>query len=350
MRWHLFILAVFVAGSVLLMQVGCREETRPALEGRFKAPPEVEKEGPSIKFAKVVHDFGEVGPRTSSTCEFKFTNTGNRLLKVEPVQTCCGVRARLDKKDGEYAPGESGIVKVTYNSDKRLGSTMKPLFVHSNDKTRPSVKLTIYAKIAAKVAYKPKQLRLLLEDSSADCPEIELVSLDGQPFAIESFRATAGGIIADYDSSVKAKKHIIQPKIHIEALQKHIRGHIEIKLTHPGCRKVTIPFDVLPIFQIDPSSIIVFNAEPEKPIKRVLWVANNLGEDFEVESASSENGLVSVLSRERIENLCKFELEIMPPADASKKRFEDVFHINIKDGKKLSIRCRGFYSKNKENP
>jgi hypothetical protein len=40
-------------------------------------------------------------------------------------------------------------------------------------------------------------------------------------------------------------------------------------------------------------------------------------------------------------------LEIMPPAEEGKNRFDDIFNVNIKDGQKLTIICRGFYLRKK---
>ena len=354
-----YFLTVFVVGCILLLQVGCQEQTGGAPEPETvvtepKLPispvepepiPEVGQKGPRITFEKVVHDFGAVGPGTKNVCEFKFTNTGDSLLKIGEIHTCCGVRAWLDKKEGGYVPGESGTVTVRLGLSRQRGSVKKSIFVPANDKTKDGVKLTIKAKVAPKVAYEPKQLKLSLDDEGAGCPEIRVTSLDGQSFAIKSFKATTYGITADYDSSLEATSHVIRPKINAKRLRTHLRGNISIKLTHPGCDTVTIPFEVLSRFKIDPPSIILFDAEPEKAIPKVVWLLNNYGEDFEVESVSSEKGIIKVLSRERVGKRYKFELEITPPADKSKKRFSDVFHINIKGGKKLRVDCSGFYAK-----
>lgn len=355
MKRHWLILTVFVVGCILLFQVGCQKQVgqppEPPTVSVQPEPvpepvPEPTKERPRITFEKVVHDFGEVGPGAKNVCEFKFTNTGDGLLKIEKVGTCCGIRGSLDKKGKAYMPGESGTVTIRYNAGKLPGSIKKQISVYSNDKARHIVKLTIKAKTVVKVVHEPKELKLLLNHDNAGCPEIKLTGLDNRPFAIKRFKATTRGITADYDSSIKAKSHIIQPKVDINKLRKRSRGHIEITLTHPKCRTVIIPFEVLPEFKIDPPSIVLFNTKPKKSIKKVVWLLNNYGEDFEVESVSSKKGIIKVLSQEKVDNRYKFELEITPPADTGKKRFTDVFYMNIKGGEKLRVYCSGFYSRN----
>ncbi|HDZ69236.1 MAG TPA: DUF1573 domain-containing protein [Phycisphaerales bacterium] len=362
MKRNCLILTVLVAGAVCLLQIGCQEqsEVAPKSQPDLTSPrsaispagaqvtePEANEPEPKITFEKVVHDFGEVGPETKNICEFKFTNTGDGPLKITKVTKTCGCTPYTLEKT-EYAPGESGILKVKYNSSKRPGLTTRRLFMSSNDKNNPKVALTIKAKIVLKVDYEPKRLNLLLGDENADCPEITIRSLDNQPFAIKGFKSTANSITIDYDGSVKAMKFVLQPKVNMEKLQKSMNGRIEISLTHPQVDTITIPFNALPEFKISPPALIVFNAEPQKPVTKQVWILNNYEEDFEVESVSSKKNIIRVLSQEKVGNRYKFELQIMPPAAEGKARiFTDVFFVNIKGGEKLEIACRGFYARKK---
>jgi hypothetical protein len=85
----------------------------------------------------------------------------------------------------------------------------------------------------------------------------------------------------------------------------------------------------------------------EKPITREMWVLNNYGEDFEIESTSSQEGTIKVLSQEKIENRYKLMLEITPTAGEKSRRafFTDTLFINIKGGEKLKVICRMFIRK-----
>jgi hypothetical protein len=315
---------------------------------KTKTTPEANKPGPKITFEKVVHDFGEVGPRTRHSCEFKFTNTGDGLLQIGRIKpSCFGCTVtKLSKK--EYTPDESGTLKVTYSSSKRSGLERKYVFVYSNDKARPSVTLTVKAKIVPKVSYQPERLNLSLKGGNADCPKITLTSRDNQPFAITQFKSTANSITADFDASVKKTKFVLEAKVDMEKLRRGLNGSISISLTHPECRTVTIPFITRPRFKITPLSIYILNAEPQKPIKRKVWIFNNYGEDFEIESALPQKGIIKVLSQEKVRSGYQFEVEITPPAaEGGKRFFKDVFVVNIKGGEKLQITCRGFYNSRK---
>lgn len=372
MNRNCLILAAFAVGCLLLLQAGCQKEAKapegsktvllrqsagpnePAIgpvktktvPGANKPPAATHRgEGPKIAFEKVIHDFGEIGQRTNNSCEFKFTNTGDGLLKIGRVQACCGFSARLKVNKKEYAPGESGTVIVTFRASTFRGTLRKYQYVNSNDKARPRVTLTVKAKIVPKVSYQPERLNLTLKDPNAGCPKITLTSRDNQPFAITQFKSTANSITADFDASVKKTKFVLEAKVDMEKLRRGLNGSISISLTHPECRTVTIPFITRPRFKITPLSIIILRAEPQKPTKRKVWIFNNYNEDFEIELASSQKGIIKVLSREKVRSGYQFEVEITPPAAEGKKTiFTDVFFVKIKGGERLQIRCRGFYN------
>lgn len=370
MKRNCLILIVLIVASACLLQIGCEEQqavetekskpeltvSKPATDSaKAETAPKSGKRGPEITFEKVVHDFGGIGPGSKNVCEFKFTNTGSSLLKITKVSKTCGCTPYILVKK-EYEPGESGVLKVKYNASRWPGSTSKHLFVSSNDETKPRVELTIKANIVSKVDYQPKRLDLSLNKENAGCPAITIRSLDGQLFSIKQFkvvgrfRPTEEPITADYDSSVKATEFVLQPKVDIEKLQKGLNGRIEITLTHPENSVVAIPFRALPRFKITPPSLIVYKAEQGKPVTKKVWILSNYDEDFEVESTSTQEGAIKVLSQEKKDNRYKFELEITPPvAEKGRKSiFTDMFFVDIKGGERLTIACRVFYLRKAE--
>jgi hypothetical protein len=147
------------------------------------------------------------------------------------------------------------------------------------------------------------------------------------------------------DSSVKATKFVLNAKVDMEKLQKNLKGRISINLTHPQCDLLTVLFDVLPKFTINPPLIIVFDAEPQKPIVRKVSVLDNYGGDAQVESVSSKENTVRVLRQAKIRNGYQFEVEITPPPAEGKTQFTDTLFINIEGEERLGIICRGFYSR-----
>jgi len=354
------ILGVLV-GCALFLQDGCRENNavglqsgRPAAAAAQEDKPlqtqpvaEAKKSGPQIEFEKKVHDFGSLPPDTWYVCEFKFRNTGDELLKLGKIKSTCGCTVpRLSKN--QYEPGESGVVRVKYHSQRRPGRTTRHLIVLSNDKNNPRITLSVEANIELKVKYEPKTLDLVLDKDNAGCPRITLKSLDARAFAIRRFKSTLDCITADYDPSVRAVELVIEPKVDMKKLKMRLRGSVDIDLTHPGCKTINIPFKTLPMFKLSPPSVVIFDADPQKSIKKQVLLKCNYARSYEVESASSQKGIIKVLSREKVGDRYRFELEITaPPATGKPKLFTDVLSIKMRSGEKVDLVCRGFYSKAK---
>ena len=381
-RW---LIATVIVSCVLLGQVGCNEavtvpeegeselsvsqaavkpakaqqqkaepKPKPAVSKVMTEPakteikPKAEEAAPKIVFEKEVYDFGQIAPRTKNNCEFKFTNAGRGPLKIEKIKSSCGCTVpELTKK--EYASGESGSIKVAYRTGSHPGSRKRYITVPSNDKARPTVRLTIKARIVAKVDYEPKSMKLLLNKENAGCPKITLRSVDEQAFSIKHIKSTGNCISAEFDPSVKARRFVLDAKVDVEQAKKLSNGTINIGLTHPQAHTVSIRFSVLKRFRLNPPTLSLVKAEPAVAIRRKLYVINNYGEDFEIESARSEKGIIKIVNQKKILNKkgvgdrYSFDLEITPPPAEGKRRFSDVFVVKIKGGETLRARCNGFY-------
>jgi len=349
-----YLILVFI-GGVLLFQLGCQEKNIPVVElpdeaqeavaatpEKAEAEPREVNPEPIITFEKTVDDFGEVGLTSDKkVAEFKFTNTGTGLLEIKEVERCCGVVTKVDKK--QYSPGESGVVTAEFSVTQKPGLFMKNIYVNSNDKTKPRLALTIKAMVVSKVSYSPKRLRLFLEEENAGCPKIVINSLDNQPFSITGFTSTGETINADIDSSVEATKFVLSPVVNMEKLNENPKGRISISMTHPEEKTANISFDTLPKFTTSPPLIIAFNATPGKKIVRKVSVLNNYGGAFEIESVSSPNNTIKVLSQEKIRSGYQLLVEMTPPASEGKTFFTDVLVVKIKDSDELQVVCRGFY-------
>lgn len=313
---------------------------------------EPEKPAPEITFDSVEYDFGTIGPGVKKVGEFKFTNTGDGLLKITEVKKCCGVVTRLGKT--EYAPGESGVLKVEYRSNRLPAKVRKLLYVSSNDESKPRVALTIRAKIALKVDWEPKSFKLSFRDEELICPPITIKSLDGRPFSITGFTSTGGGITAETDGSAQAPSFVLTPVANVEKLRKYPKGSITIGVSYPEpntpSEMAVIRFEALSRFSFRPPVLVVVYNDPQEPIKKSLQLVGNYGEDFDIESVLSQKGHIKVLGQRKVRNGYHFSLEITPGPAENAVKFTDTLSVKIKGGETLKLSCRGIYSKRKIKP
>jgi Protein of unknown function (DUF1573) len=331
--------------SLFALQTGCQQQAKMAEKAAAPAAAKAAKVGPKIQFDSRVYDYGKVGPGQRLPGQFKFKNAGDAPLVIARVEKCCGATTELDKN--EYAPGESGVLHVVYMSSRLAGTMTKRLYVDSNDKETPRAMLTIKAEIVLKVTYEPRSLRLMLNKENAGCPNITLTSTENKPFSISSFKATNNCLTAQIDPNAKATKFVLEPKANMEKLEKSRVGRISIGLAYPqpGTPPGTISifFQAMSRFTIRPSMLVVLYNDPNQPVRRLLWVTNNYGGEFEVESAVSKEGHIKVLSQNKVGNRYQFSLEVTPPGGANVRRFSDTLAITLKGGQTLDVPCRGIY-------
>jgi hypothetical protein len=102
---------------------------------------------PKIVFKEDVHDFGHVPRGPELQYNFKFTNKGSAVLKIERVQTSCGCTGATVGEKTEYKKNESGEIKITFNTQGRSGHQEKTVSVFSNDPENPQKDLKINCEV-----------------------------------------------------------------------------------------------------------------------------------------------------------------------------------------------------------
>ena len=332
------VLTFLAAGCLLLLPAGCGE--RGSLTTGSKGP------SPEITFDKLAYDFGEVGVNTKRTNDIPFTNTGEALLKIADVETCCGVEVTLNKM--EFTPGETGIMKMTWTAKPNPSTMVWRITVHSNDSANPKVDLAMKARLVNRIACEPERIRLFLNEENAACPRLTIRSLDKRPFSITEFKSTADCVTAEYDPTLEATEFVLEPKVDMEKLQQNLQGSLHLNLSHPEGSEISILFDVLSKYTVNPQLLIVFGAEPGKSMVRKIKILSNYDTACEVDSVSStgETIKVKMLGQKVIPNGCELEMEVTPIAPAVEGRtiYTDTFSLHLKSGEQLSITCNAYYT------
>jgi len=100
---------------------------------------------PKMEFRELLHDFGTVIEGEKVAYSFVFKNTGKRDLLISNVSASCGCTAPKYSKE-PVAPGEEGIVSVTFDTRRRRGFQHKSITVSANTQPNKTV-LRIKAKV-----------------------------------------------------------------------------------------------------------------------------------------------------------------------------------------------------------
>jgi len=83
-----------------------------------------------ITFKNETVDYGQIEKGSDGVRIFEFTNTGDSPLIINDVKSSCGCTVP-EKPDGPIAAGETGIIKVKYDTN-RVGPIRKTITVYSN--------------------------------------------------------------------------------------------------------------------------------------------------------------------------------------------------------------------------
>ena len=132
---------------------------KPAQEGDFKVSDvhipvsadgmsQKEKDKlPVIEFARTTYDFGEVVQGEKLSYTFKFKNTGKSNLIIFSSEATCGCTTSMPPK-APIRPGETGEIKVVFDSSSQKGKVVKRILVGANTYPAETI-LTITANVSS---------------------------------------------------------------------------------------------------------------------------------------------------------------------------------------------------------
>jgi hypothetical protein len=134
----------------------------------------------------------------------------------------------------------------------------------------------------------------------------------------------------------------------VQKLREHRHGRIKIKLSHPKRHSVSIPYEALSRFQAQPSRLLLSKLEPGKSQTKQILIKSTNGELFEIDSISSKKGYVKVVSQQPSSGGIKLIVQVTAPAKKGRSiYFSDDLKIKIKDDETITVRCNGFYPRDK---
>lgn len=116
-----------------VMATACN--TKAAKENKEHAaastPGDTAQGAPEMTFEQTVHNFGEIRQGEKVEYAFKFTNTGNKDLLIQNAVSSCGCTVPEWPKE-PVKPGESGYLRVVFDSHGKEGYTEKEISIKAN--------------------------------------------------------------------------------------------------------------------------------------------------------------------------------------------------------------------------
>ena len=85
----------------------------------------------TVQMIDSVYDFGKINDGEKAEFSFRFKNTGKNALIVSSATASCGCTVP-EKPEAPVRPGETGVIKVVFNSQGRVGEVHKVVNITSN--------------------------------------------------------------------------------------------------------------------------------------------------------------------------------------------------------------------------
>ena len=128
---------LFLGIMALSMLVACNNSNNQTADGAASTTASA-ADAPVMKFEKETHDFGKIVTGDKVTYDFKFTNNGKSPLIIKDAIASCGC-TKPEWPTTPIKPGETGVIKVTFNSVGKMGLQDKQITITAN--TNPAQNL-----------------------------------------------------------------------------------------------------------------------------------------------------------------------------------------------------------------
>ncbi|MDH3322102.1 MAG: DUF1573 domain-containing protein [Flavobacteriaceae bacterium] len=122
--------------SLSLFTMSCKEDAsskinQTNLETAKERDSKIKSGGAKFNFDKIEHDFGVINEGDIVETVFKFTNSGKSELIITSAKATCGCTVPEWPKE-PIMPGESGEIKVKFNSSRKPNLQQKQITLVTN--------------------------------------------------------------------------------------------------------------------------------------------------------------------------------------------------------------------------
>ena len=242
---------------------------------------------PDIQFEQKVYNFGTVKQDEKITHIYNFQNMGDEPLIINNIDWSCGC-IEVDSSLKKISPGESGWVKVIFDTQDRQGRVGKTISIHSNDPDEPIVKLRMRGYMQTEILIKPrriyfggykkdkpvtKKLRILQGGDK----KIKLLKVEAESKYVTS--TEPAGIINEEGNGYQIEVGL-SPDVPIGRLRSNLVIYTDSK-TQPVVN-IPVNANVSGDIVIKPTMLVFSLASKQDQVTKVLKILSNSKEEFKI--------------------------------------------------------------------
>ena len=162
-----------------------------------------------LEFTELLKEVNAQADVNTVTTDFNFKNTGDKpvtIAKTDPGCSCLKVEISGGKL--KYAPGESGVVRTTFDMGNFSGTVDKmiALWIDNDPASKPSTTLTVRVHIPVLVALEPKTVKWDL-GGKADPQTIQIRMAEGKSIRVTGVKSSSPAFSCEVKALEEGKKY-----------------------------------------------------------------------------------------------------------------------------------------------
>jgi hypothetical protein len=129
-------------------------------------------------------------------------NAGTSVLKIDKVDVSCGCTGTM-VSNSELKPGETGELKITFNSKNFNGKVHKTVTVNSNDPENPKARIEFSAVVIQELAV--SENRFVFKDAVVGekrTSKVTLTNNSGSNLELKGYETSLPGLTINYPHSI----------------------------------------------------------------------------------------------------------------------------------------------------
>jgi hypothetical protein len=163
-----------------------------------------------LEFTEMLKEIKAPVDAAMVTVDFNFTNKGDKpvtITKSDPGCSCVKVQVSGGKL--KYAPGESGVVRATFEMGNFSGTVDKSiaLFIDKDPEDKPSMTLTLRVHIPVLIALEPKTVKWDLGGSNIEPQTIKIRMAEGKPIRVTGIKPSSDAFSYELKMLEEGKKY-----------------------------------------------------------------------------------------------------------------------------------------------
>jgi len=274
---------------------------------------ELEK-APRIVFQEATHDFGKLWQGDVVDHVFAFRNDGKSTLVITDIRATCGCTAAVVSRDATsetktaapspgtefpFEPGESGFLKVTFNTAGKRLKTESSVKVFSNDPRNPLAEIRVSAGVRVPLEVIPPTAYFgRVSKGSALTRNIRITSMGDPAFTIIGATCpnprvgTEVVLLQPQDPSADTIEYVLKVTLDIDGIGYGVEIKDRITVQTSSQKSPTIMVGVQALVSgelfLTPSPLYITPLYPNRDITRFVTLMNNGSRNVKVLDVRSD--------------------------------------------------------------